>query len=75
MIGAGIITILADELTGVPYIGQYWMLVLGVFYLLVILFLPYGIVNTLRFKGTSFRQTLKKLASSIRPSGNRKTDK
>jgi branched-chain amino acid transport system permease protein len=68
MIGAGIITILAAELTSVPYVGQYWMVVLGVFYLFVILFLPYGIVNTLRYKGTSFRQVLKNLASSARSS-------
>jgi branched-chain amino acid transport system permease protein len=75
MIGAGIITILAAELTSVPYVGQYWMVVLGVFYLLVILFLPYGIVNTLRYKGTSFRQVLKNLVSSAKSSKNGKASR
>lgn len=64
MIGAGIITFLANELTG--YVGEYWMFVLGLFYLLVIMFLPYGIMVTWKIKGTSVRRTLKKLFESIR---------
>lgn len=58
MIGAGIITLLANELPSIPYIGQYWMLTLGTFYLLVILFLPYGIVNTWRLKGATTKKRL-----------------
>lgn len=68
MIGAGIITLLANELTGIPYIGEYWMLVLGIFYMLVILFLPYGIVITWKLKGASARKTFKKLIESIKTS-------
>jgi branched-chain amino acid transport system permease protein len=68
MIGAGIITLLAGELTRIPYIGEYWMLVLGIFYLLIILFLPYGIVITWRLRGTSAKRTFKKLIESIKTS-------
>jgi branched-chain amino acid transport system permease protein len=60
MIGAGIITLLADELPSVPYIGQYWMLTLGTFYLLVILFLPYGIVNMWRLKGVTAKRKIER---------------
>jgi len=66
MLGAGIITILANELTGIPSVGQYWMLFLGVFYILVILFLPYGIVLTWRIKGASARKVFRKLIVSVR---------
>jgi len=71
MIGAGIITLLASELTRIPGIGPYWMLTLGIFYLLVILFLPYGIIVTWRLKGTSAKKTLKKLIGSIKKSGRK----
>ena len=71
MIGAGIITLLASELTRIPDIGQYWMLTLGIFYLLVILFLPYGIIVTWRLKGTTAKKTLKKLIESIKKSGRK----
>ena len=66
MLGAGIITLLANELTGIPGIGEYWMLILGIFYILVILFLPYGIVITWKIKGASAKKTLKKLIESIK---------
>jgi branched-chain amino acid transport system permease protein len=68
MLGAGIITILADELTSIPSVGQYWMLILGIFYILVILFLPYGIILTWRVKGASARKVFQKLATSLRKS-------
>ncbi len=66
MLGAGIITLLVDELTGIPVIGEYWMLILGIFYILVILFLPYGIVITWKIKGDSAKKTFKKLIESIK---------
>lgn len=72
MLGAGIITLLANELTGIRGIGEYWMLILGIFYILVILFLPYGIVITWKLKGTSARRTFKKLVESIRATAGRK---
>jgi branched-chain amino acid transport system permease protein len=72
MIGAGIITLLANELT--RYVGEYWMLVLGLFYLFVIIFLPYGIVVTWRVKGASARRTFKKLIESIKPSSRKATN-
>jgi branched-chain amino acid transport system permease protein len=74
MIGAAIITLLASELTGLPYVGEYWMLVLGIFYLIVIMFLPYGIVITWKIRGASFRKTLRKLFESIRKSSTKVVD-
>jgi branched-chain amino acid transport system permease protein len=72
MLGAGIITLLANELTGIRGIGEYWMLILGIFYILVILFLPYGIVITWKLKGTSAKRTFKKLVDSIKAPARRK---
>jgi branched-chain amino acid transport system permease protein len=71
--GAGVITLLADTLPGIPYIGEYWMLTLGGFYLVVILFLPYGIVNTWRYKGASAKKRFSELVTWIKKSGRRET--
>lgn len=78
MIGAGIITIFARELSDYFVIELFgrelslWMLALGIFYALIILFLPYGIVNTLRWKGASIRKTFTSLIKSIKTSARRK---
>jgi branched-chain amino acid transport system permease protein len=40
-----------SQLLGVPSLASWWMLVLGVFYVAVVLFLPYGIVGTVSSKG------------------------
>jgi len=65
MMGAGIITLFTTGLD--PYmLGEQLLLALGVFYVLVVLFLPYGIVITWKIKGTSARRTFKRLIESIK---------
>lgn len=71
MIGAGIITLFTSGL-GSYMPGELLLLALGVFYVLVILFLPYGIVITWKIKGTSARRMLKRMARSIKISGRKK---
>lgn len=68
MLGAGIITLLANELTSIRGVGEYWMLILGIFYIIVILFFPYGIVITWKIKGVSVKKNIKKLAKLIKTS-------
>lgn len=68
MLGAGIITLLANELTSIRGVGEYWMLILGIFYIIVILFFPYGIVITWKVKGVHVKKNIKKLVTSIKTS-------
>jgi len=81
MIGAAIITIFARELSSYFVIELFgrelslWMVALGIFYALVILFLPYGIVNTLRWKSASIRKAFKGLIKSIKISRRKQTAK
>jgi branched-chain amino acid transport system permease protein len=53
---------------GVPSIANWWMLIIGVFYVAVVLLLPYGIVGTAMMKG---RRTLDVLRKAIGGKGNR----
>ena len=66
MVGAGIITFLDMRLR--PFLGAYWLLFIGVFYVLVMLFLPFGIVGTLFYKRVSARRLFLKLLKSLRRS-------
>jgi branched-chain amino acid transport system permease protein len=47
---------------GVPSIADWWMLIIGVFYVAVVLLLPYGIVGTAMMKG---RRTLDLLRRAL----------
>jgi len=71
MLGAGIITLLANELTSIRGVGEYWMLFLGIFYIIVILFFPYGIVNTWKLRGASVKKNLKKYFTIIKTYGDK----
>ena len=51
-----------SQLVGVPSLATWWMLLLGIFYVAVVLFLPYGIVGTVSFRGT---RTLKRLKKAL----------
>ncbi len=42
-----------SQLVGVPSLAEWWMLIIGVFYVAVVLFLPFGLVWTIRLKGRS----------------------
>jgi len=64
MVGAGIVTFLDMRLR--PFLGAYWLLFMGVFYVLVMLFLPFGIVGTLSYKRVSARRLFLKLLRSLR---------
>ncbi|MEM3577482.1 MAG: branched-chain amino acid ABC transporter permease [Candidatus Bathyarchaeia archaeon] len=66
MLGAGIITLLANELTSIRGVGEYWMLILGIFYIIVILFFPYGIVITWKLKEVSVKKNIKKIITLIK---------
>ena len=39
------------DLIGLPSLAKWWMLIIGIFYVAVVLFLPYGIVGTIYTKG------------------------
>jgi branched-chain amino acid transport system permease protein len=45
---------------GFPSIANWWMLIIGVFYIAVVLFLPYGIVGTAMVKGRRTLDVLRK---------------
>lgn len=45
---------------GFPSIANWWMLIIGVFYIAVVLFLPYGIVGTAMMKGRRTLDVLRK---------------
>ena len=45
---------------GVPSIANWWMLIIGVFYVAVVLLLPYGIVGTAMMKGRRTLDVLRK---------------
>ena len=47
---------------GVPSVANWWMLIIGVFYVAVVLLLPYGIVGTAMMKG---RRTLDALRKAV----------
>ena len=64
MVGAGIVTFLDMRLR--PFLGAYWLLFMGVFYVLIMLFLPFGIVGTLFYKRVSARRLFLKLLRSLR---------
>lgn len=46
---------------GLPALSNWWMLIIGVFYILVVLFIPYGIVGTLVSRGQDIRRVLRRL--------------
>ncbi|MCL5066754.1 MAG: branched-chain amino acid ABC transporter permease, partial [Thaumarchaeota archaeon] len=48
-------------LIGLPALATWWMLIIGVFYILVVLFIPYGIVGTLRLRGQNVRRVFRKI--------------
>ncbi len=45
---------------GFPSIANWWMLIIGVFYVAVVLFLPYGIVGTAMMRGRRTLDVLRK---------------
>jgi ABC-type branched-subunit amino acid transport system permease subunit len=51
-----------SQMIGFPSLADWWMLIIGVFYILVVLFLPYGVVWTVRLKG---RSTLSRLRRAL----------
>ncbi len=52
MLGAGVIQLLGYWLN--VFFGPSWPLLFGIVYILIVLFLPYGIVGTWRLRGTSW---------------------
>jgi len=52
---------------GVPSVANWWMLIIGVFYVAVVLLLPYGIVGTAMIRG---RRTLDVLRRAIGGGGS-----
>ena len=53
MLGAGVLELLGYVLNA--WLGSIWQLVFGVIYVLLVLFLPYGLVGTWRAKNVSWR--------------------
>ncbi|MCL5069121.1 MAG: hypothetical protein M1368_12345, partial [Thaumarchaeota archaeon] len=46
---------------GIPSLSQWWMLIIGAFYILIVLFVPYGIVGTLIGKSANVRRIFRRL--------------
>jgi branched-chain amino acid transport system permease protein len=67
MLGAGVMQLLGYLLN--LWVGSSWQLVFGLMYVLLVLFLPYGIVGTWRAKSPQWRERLGKRIGS-RPEGN-----
>jgi branched-chain amino acid transport system permease protein len=51
------------QFVGLPSLANWWMLIIGVFYVAVVLFLPYGIVGTISVKG---RHVVSQLRRALR---------
>jgi branched-chain amino acid transport system permease protein len=50
-----------SQLVRLPSLATWWMLIIGVFYVVVVLFLPYGIVGTILVKGKHTLRYMKRL--------------
>lgn len=50
-----------SAVVGLPSLAVWWMLIIGVFYILVVLFIPYGIVGTVTSRRRHVVRYLKKL--------------
>jgi branched-chain amino acid transport system permease protein len=50
-----------SEMIGLPSLATWWMLIIGIFYIAVVLFLPYGIVGTISTKGKHALRYLRRL--------------
>ncbi|MFX1559879.1 MAG: branched-chain amino acid ABC transporter permease [Promethearchaeota archaeon] len=63
LLGSGIVIYSQQKLAtflqeGLNLPGQLWLIVLGGIYIFIVLFMPYGIVGTLRVKALSFKEKL-----------------
>ena len=67
MLGAGIVVFLDMRLR--PFFGAYWFLFTGILIVLIMLFLPYGIVGTLLLKRVSAKRLFSRLIKSLRKRG------
>lgn len=54
MLGAAVLELLGYVLN--TTLGSIWQLAIGILYVLLVMFLPYGIVGTWRHRGTDWRQ-------------------
>lgn len=59
IIGAGIMQIISQFFY--TWFGARWPLVFGLLFVLIVMFLPFGIVGTWRLRRNSIKQTLKKI--------------
>lgn len=62
MLGAGVMQLLGYLLN--LWVGSSWQLVFGLMYILLVLFVPYGIVGTWRAKSPEWRRRLSRQADS-----------
>ncbi len=62
LLGAGVVEYsnlyLVDFLTGLNLPGELWLVVLGVIYIFIVLFMPYGIVGTIKSKAPPIKEKL-----------------
>jgi branched-chain amino acid transport system permease protein len=54
MLGAAILQLLGYTLNAT--LGAFWQLAIGILYVLLVMFLPYGIVGTWRHRGADWQQ-------------------
>jgi branched-chain amino acid transport system permease protein len=50
-----------SDMIGLPSLATWWMLIIGIFYVAVVLFLPFGIVGTISTKGKHTLRYLRRL--------------
>lgn len=55
----GTIIVSFSEQRLVDFLGEWWLFILGVFFILIILFFPYGIVGSIKIRAVSIKNNLR----------------